>query len=205
MNPMNERAVGGTGASPRPRWRWSTHPAGRCPGRPPAGTPRRANGPWVYQYEARSASIAASSAVAGSQHGPIVTVGGLPEPGSSKRCPARSHCSLLARPPLGVAPDPIVTQQELAQPMPSPGAVIDQVGPGPAQIPHRLLRLSRHPDRDQLPSPMQPSQPASTVTPIGLHPIPRRFGHQRRRDHLAANVHGGRAGGAARSRSGPAS
>ena len=58
-------------------------------------------------------------------------------PASSKRCPS-SHCSCLtvhARLP----PDPVVAQQELAQPVPGTGAVADHRGAGPAQVPHRLL------------------------------------------------------------------
>jgi hypothetical protein len=46
---------------------------------------------------------------------------------------------MLGRPRLPVAPDPVVTQQELRQPVPGTGPVGDQVRAGPAQVPDRLL------------------------------------------------------------------
>ena len=80
-------------------------------------------------------------------------------------------------------PDPVVAQQELAQPVPGPGAVDDHVGSGPAQIPDRFLGHRRHPDGDQLPGPVQAGQ-ATTIAFVGLDPIPRGGRDQRRRDHL---------------------
>jgi excisionase family DNA binding protein len=53
--------------------------------------------------------------------------------------------------------------------MPSPGAVLDHVGPGPAQIPHRLLGHGRDADGDQFPGPVQPGQPPAVPT-VGLGP-----------------------------------
>ena len=64
-----------------------------------------------------------------------------------------------------LAPDPVMAQQELTQPVPGTGAVGHQVRPRPAQIAYRLLGLGRYPDRDQLPGPMQPGQPPA-VPPI---------------------------------------
>ena len=72
-------------------------------------------------------------------------------------------------------PDPAVAQQELAEPMPGPGAVGDQVGAGAAQVPHRLLGHGRHPDGDQLAGPVQPGQPPA-VTTVGLDPVAGAFG-----------------------------
>ena len=126
--------------------------------------------------------------IAGDQHRPVVGVG-------------RAQCRLVEalpkqpllvfdRPLLPVAPDPVVAQQELRQPVPRAGPVGDHVRAGPAQIPHRLLGPGGHPDRHQLPGPVQPGQPTA-VPRVGLDPIPRRAGHQRRRDHVTGHPHRG--------------
>jgi hypothetical protein len=81
-----------------------------------------------------------------------------------------------------------MAQQELRQPMPRPSAIGDHVGAGAAQVPDRLLRLGGNADSDQLPGAVQPRQPAA-VSRIGLDPVPRCGGDQRRRDHLAADAH----------------
>jgi hypothetical protein len=47
-----------------------------------------------------------------------------------------------------------VAQQEGLQPSASPAAVVDQVGPGPAQVPDRLLTRLRDADGDQLAGPV---------------------------------------------------
>ena len=97
---------------------------------------------------------------------------------------------MFNRPGVPAPPDPVVTQQELAQPVPGAGPVGHHIRAGPAQVPHRLLFRRGHPDRGQLPGPMQPGQPAA-VPPIGLHPVPGRARHQRGRHYLAGHPHRG--------------
>jgi hypothetical protein len=83
----------------------------------------------------------------------------------------------------------------------SPGAVLDHVGPGPAQIPHRLLGHGRDADGDQFPGPVQPGQPPAVPT-VGLGPRRRGpWGSARGRSPHSA-LRCGAAAGPARSRSG---
>jgi hypothetical protein len=125
--------------------------------------------------------------VAGRQGRPVVGVG---------RRQGRVVKALGQQPPLvgkgpgggATAPDAAVAQQEPAQAKPSPGPVGQHVGPGPAQVPHRLLGHGGHTDRDQLAGAVQPSQPPA-VAAVGLDPITGGLGNQRGRDHLAADVH----------------
>jgi hypothetical protein len=49
-----------------------------------------------------------------------------------------------------------VAQQELAQPVPRPGAVGDHVGAGTAQVPDGFLPDGRDADGDQLAGAVQP-------------------------------------------------
>ncbi len=48
-------------------------------------------------------------------------------------------------------PDPAVPQQHRVQPLLHPFTITQDIPPGPNQVPHRLLRRRRHPDRGQLP------------------------------------------------------
>jgi hypothetical protein len=81
-----------------------------------------------------------------------------------------------------------VAQQELAEAMPSPGAVLDHVGSGPAQIPHRLLGHGRDADGHQFPGPVQPRQSPAVPT-VGLDLVAGGLGDQRGGDHLTAHAH----------------
>ncbi len=62
-------------------------------------------------------------------------------------------------------PDPAVAQQHRGDPLLGPLTVGQQRRPGPDQVPDRLLRLGRHPDRRQLPGPVQPGQTAR-IAPV---------------------------------------
>jgi hypothetical protein len=92
------------------------------------------------------------------------------------------------RPGIAASPGPAVAQQELAEAMASPGAVLDHVGPGAAQIPHCLLGHGRDADGHQFSGPVQPGQPPA-VPPVGLDLVAGRLGDQRGGDHLAAHSH----------------
>ncbi len=81
-----------------------------------------------------------------------------------------------------------MAEQELTQPMPGPGPILDQVGAGAAQVPDRFFLDGGDADGDQLAGAVQPRQPAA-VPPVGLDPIAGGLGDQRGRDHLAAHVH----------------
>jgi hypothetical protein len=72
--------------------------------------------------------------------------------GSAKRWVSsqRSWVSVQAFPPRQTRG---VAQQELAQPMPRAGAVVDQVGAGAAQVAHGLLGWGGNADGHQLPGP----------------------------------------------------
>jgi hypothetical protein len=59
--------------------------------------------------------------------------------------------ALVLAGPAGPGPiDTAVAQQEGLQPSAGPAAVIDQVGPGAAQVPDRLLTRGGDADGDQL-------------------------------------------------------
>jgi hypothetical protein len=90
----------------------------------------------------------------------------------------RQQPALVGQGP-GVAapPGPAVAQQELAQAMPGTGTVLDHVGPGAAQISHRLLGHGRDADGHQFPGPVQPSQPPAVPT-VGLDPVAWGLGDQ---------------------------
>jgi hypothetical protein len=79
-----------------------------------------------------------------------------------------------------------MAQQEFAEAMPGPGTVLEQVGAGAAQVPHRLLGHGRHPNRHQLAGAVQPGQPPA-VAAVGLDSITGRSGDEGRRNDLAAN------------------
>jgi hypothetical protein len=51
--------------------------------------------------------------------------------------------------------------------MPGPGAILDQIGAGAAQVPDRFFLHGGDADGDQLAGPVQPRQPAA-VPPVGL-------------------------------------
>jgi hypothetical protein len=124
--------------------------------------------------------------VADLDHGQVVAErlghGGLVEPLGSQ--PGLVGVG-LGRP---APPGPPVAQQELAEPVPRPGEVLDHVGSGAAQIPHRLLLEGGDADSHQLAGAVQPGQPAA-VPPVGLDLVARCPGDQRRGDHLAADPH----------------
>jgi hypothetical protein len=60
-----------------------------------------------------------------------------------------------------------VPQQEGLQPSAGAAAVVDQVGPGAAQIPDRFLARGGDADGDQLAGAVQAGQ-AAAVAPVGL-------------------------------------
>jgi hypothetical protein len=55
------------------------------------------------------------------------------------------------------------------------GAIGDHVGAGAAQVPDRFFGHGGDADRDQLPGPVQPRQPAA-VAPVGLDLVAGRLG-----------------------------
>jgi hypothetical protein len=79
---------------------------------------------------------------------------------------------VLAGPAGPGAIDATMAQQEGLQPSASPAAVIDRIGPGPAQIPDRFFMGFWDGDGDQFAGAVQPGQPPA-VAPIGLGPCPR--------------------------------
>jgi hypothetical protein len=90
------------------------------------------------------------------QHRPVVAVGGL------QRWFVEAlgvQPLLMTAGPRPLPPDPVVAQQELADPVPDTGAVADYRRACPAQVPDCLFGLGRDPDRHQLPGPVQPGQP----------------------------------------------
>jgi hypothetical protein len=68
-----------------------------------------------------------------------------------------------------------MAQQKLAEAMPGTGAVLEQIGAGPAQVPHRLLGHGRDADGHQLAGAKQAGQPAA-VTAVGLTRSPGAIG-----------------------------
>jgi len=84
---------------------------------------------------------------------------------------------VLAGPAGPGAIDATMPQEKGLQPPQGAAAVIDQVGPGPAQIPDRLLLSGGDADGDQLAGAVQPGQPPA-VAPVGLDLIPSRPGDQ---------------------------
>jgi hypothetical protein len=92
--------------------------------------------------------------VAGGHHRPVVGEGGLQLVVVEA---LGAQPALMLAGPAGPGPiDPAVPQEEGLQPPASPAAVIDQVGPGPAQIPDRLLVGFGDTDGDQLAGAIQP-------------------------------------------------
>jgi hypothetical protein len=65
-----------------------------------------------------------------------------------------------------------VAQQELAETVASSGEVEHHVGPRPAEVAHRLLRLCGDADHDELAGTVQPHEPAG-VTAVRLDPVAR--------------------------------
>jgi hypothetical protein len=84
------------------------------------------------------------------------------------------------------AVDAAVAQQETLESAPSALQIIQQVGAGSAQIPHRFLLRGGHPDRGQISRAMQPGQPLA-VSAVSLDLVPGRAGDQRRGDHLTGD------------------
>jgi hypothetical protein len=111
--------------------------------------------------------------VAAGHQRPVVAEGGL-QLGVVKALGAQPAL-VLAGPAGTGAIDATMAQQEGLQPPAGAAAVIDQVGPGPAQVPDRLLARGRDADGDQLAGAVQPGQPPA-VAPVGLGPYPRRLG-----------------------------
>jgi hypothetical protein len=77
---------------------------------------------------------------------------------------------VLAGPAGPSAVDTAVPQQQRLQPPAGTASVVDQVGPGAAQIPDRLLARIRDADGDQLAGAVQPRQ-AAAVTPAAARGI----------------------------------
>ena len=124
--------------------------------------------------------------VAGSQHRPVVRVGR--GQGGLLEALGKQPALVGQGPGVPAPPGPAVAQQELAQPMPGPGPVLDHVSAGPAQVADRFLLDGRDPDGDQFSGPVQPGQPPA-VPPVGLDLVAGGLGDQRRGDHLAAHPH----------------
>jgi hypothetical protein len=96
---------------------------------------------------------------------------------------------VLAGPAGPGAVDPTMAQQEGLQPSAGAAAVIDQIGPGAAQVPDRFFARGGDADGDQLAGPVQPGQPPA-VAPVGLDLVASRSGDERGRDHLAGDPMG---------------
>jgi hypothetical protein len=79
-----------------------------------------------------------------------------------------------------------MAQQEGLQPSAGAAAVVDQVGPGPAQVSDGLLTRGGDADGDQLAGAVQPGQ-APAVAPVGLDLVAGCSGDERGRDHLAGD------------------
>lgn len=90
------------------------------------------------------------------------------------------------RPVLPVTPDSPVAQEELVEPVLGPGAVEHHVGPGSAQVPHRLLSNGGDPHGGELAGAQQQGQ-ALGVPAVGLHPVRGSHGDERWGHHLAAH------------------
>ena len=108
--------------------------------------------------------------VTAGHHRPVVAEGGLQA--LVVELVGAQPALVLAGPTSPGAIDPAVPQEEGLQPPAGPAAVIDQIGPGPAQVPDRLLARGGDADGDQLAGPVQPGQPAA-VAPVGLGPCRR--------------------------------
>jgi hypothetical protein len=111
--------------------------------------------------------------VAGGRHCPVVGEGGLQL--WVVELLGAQPALVLAGPAGPGAIDAAVAQQEGLQPSASPAAVIDQVGPGAAQVPDRFFMGFWDADGDQLAGAVQPGQ-AAAVAPVGLGPCPRPLG-----------------------------
>ena len=83
-----------------------------------------------------------------------------------------------------------MAEQERVEPLLHPLAVIEQVAAGADQVPDRLLRRGRDPDRGQHPGAQREGQ-ADCVATVGLDPVRGALRDQRRRDHLARHPHRG--------------
>lgn len=79
-----------------------------------------------------------------------------------------------------------LAQQKLAQAMARAQLILLRGFPGPYQIPQRLMRRVRHPDRRQVAGAITPRQ-LQRVAPIRFHAIARLHGHQGGRHHLACH------------------
>ena len=126
--------------------------------------------------------------VPGDEHRPVVVVGRLQGPVGE----ALGEQPLLVahRPGLPVAVDASVAEQELRQAVPGPGAVLDHVPAGPAQVPDGLLLDGGHPDGHELAGPVEPGQ-APGVPSVGLHPVAGGLGDERGGDDVAGHAERG--------------
>ena len=83
-----------------------------------------------------------------------------------------------------------MAEQKRVEALLHPLAVIEEVAAGADQVPDRLLRRGRDPDRGQHPGPQRQRQ-ADRVAAVGLDPVRGALRDQRRRDHLARHSHRG--------------
>jgi hypothetical protein len=130
---MNWLARGNRRQSPTRRPA-SVRPAGSRPGRRSSGPPARprAAGPTSRQGRLDRVQLG----VAGLPHNPVVR--GAASKGGLIELLGQQPALVRVGPGGGpAAPHAALAQQELAQPVPSAGAVSDHVGAGAAQIPHR--------------------------------------------------------------------
>jgi hypothetical protein len=88
--------------------------------------------------------------VAGVQHRSVVRIGR--GQGGLLEALHQQPALVGQRPGVAAPPGPAVTQQQLAQPMPGPGAVLDHVSTGPAQVPDRFFLHAGDADRHQFPA-----------------------------------------------------
>jgi hypothetical protein len=93
------------------------------------------------------------------------------------------------RPVPALAVDPAGPGQEFQEPVPPAEEILLEVLPAAEQVPHRLLRFIGHPDRGQLPRPEEADQ-LRRIPAVGLDPLPRLAGGERRGHDLAGDAEG---------------
>ena len=93
-------------------------------------------------------------------------------------------------PGLAAGEDPAMAQQKRLQMLALRAQVLHRRLARPHQLAHGLMARIRHPDGGQLAGPVQPGQ-GQGIAPVGLDPLARALGDQRRRDHRAVMAESG--------------